>query len=240
MNDQTNTPRILHLETSGLACSVALTSGLELVTTQSHIDRQFSHAEKLTGFVMEVLKDAGVEPSGLHAVAVSAGPGSYTGLRIGVATAKGLCYALGIPLISVPTHEVMVSHVLKNHPQRLTDVQFLCAMLDARRMEVYAAVYDTSGMRCRDVRAEVVQEDYLLGFREKGNVLFFGDGERKCREAFGDQWLQAEWLADVYPIAEDMIETALRKWHAAEFEDPAYYTPFYLKEFEAKKAKKLI
>jgi len=191
---------------------------------------KFSHAEKLHSFIVEVTQEAGITLKELDAIAISKGPGSYTGLRIGVSAAKGLCYALEKPLISVPTLEILALQI------PLQKDELAIPLLDARRMEVYSAVFDQQYQQIRETEAEIVDETSFKEFLEKGIVYFAGDGAEKCQEVI--QHKNACFLEGLYPSAREMAIIASRKFEAALFEDVAYFEPFYLKDFIAGKPKK--
>ncbi len=228
---------LLCLETATRICSVALYSGHHLLAFRES-DVPNIHSAKLTVFIDEVLRESGVLYHDLEAVAVSMGPGSYTGLRIGVAAAKGLCYALGKPLIAVPTLQAMASGMSGSEAIRSIvsgRTSFLCCpMIDARRMEVYCGIYDQDNREVREVRAEIVDGKSFGEFLQKEVILFAGDGSGKCREvlgshpnAFFDDSFTASALY-MQPIAKQRID-------AGQTENVAYFEPFYLKEFVAGK-----
>jgi tRNA threonylcarbamoyladenosine biosynthesis protein TsaB len=191
------------------------------VGLREELSESFTHAEKLHLFAEDVLKEANVMPQDLHAVAVSEGPGSYTGLRIGVSAAKGLAFSLGIPLIATSTLETMAQHVRKLH----LGFHHYLPMLDARRMEVYLAMYTQSGDCTLPVCAFVVDEAWASSL--PANAVLFGDGSEKCK-VLGNNFAV---LDHVYPSAAMMAEEAERKFGLANFVDLAYFEPFYLKEF---------
>jgi len=218
---------ILNIETATTVCSVALSDNEKLVAVRE-VNAGYTHAENITVFIDEVLKEAGLGPSDLDAVAVSRGPGSYTGLRIGVSAAKGLCYALDIPLIAVDTLAAMAQGM-----KSAKDV-LLCPMIDARRMEVYCAVYDGSGREREPVSAKIIDESSFAGILEKNRVIFFGDGAAKCKAVLGKN-SHAVFVDDIHPSSKHMIPLAWEKFSEKEFADLAYFEPFYLKEFIAGK-----
>lgn len=195
-----------------------------------------SHATTLGVFVDEALSFADSHAIPVDAVAVSSGPGSYTGLRIGVSMAKGICYAQDIPLIGLPTLEVMCVPVLLFRD--LPEDALLCPMIDARRMEVYAAVYDRALRPLRPTSADIVDEHSYAEFLADRPVYFFGNGSAKCRETL--QHPNAHFLENIHPLAKWMFPLAERAHARQEFKDVAYFEPFYLKEFVASKPKKLI
>lgn len=228
-------PLILHIETATDICSVALAEGEQLLQLiESGPER--SHAVLLNSFIKEALEKAEMEPGQLDAISVSKGPGSYTGLRIGVSTAKGFAYALSIPLLATGTLENMASGSL-NHAEVLKIRQefgekiLLCPMLDARRMEVYAGFYDIELKVIREVAADIVETDTYESLLEKHHICFFGNGASKCREVLIHP--NAHFIADVDPSAGFMLGPALQRYVKEEFEDVAYFEPFYLKDFVA-------
>lgn len=223
--------RILCLETSTKNCSVALADGESLIALKEDGSDKYTHAEKLHVFIEEVLHEAAIKFSDLHAVAVSEGPGSYTGLRIGVSSAKGMAYALGIPIIAVNTLRAM-AYALRTG----VESSLLIPMIDARRMEVFCAGYDGLGKPVFPTRAEVLEP---LSFPEAAtfeNVLYFGDGARKCQAVL--EPMGFEYVAGVEASAKGMVQLAAAKYAAADFVDTAYFEPFYLKDFVAGKKKK--
>ena len=204
---------ILSIETSTYVCSLAM--GV---------------------FVDEALSFTDNHAIPLGAVAVSQGPGSYTGLRIGVSMAKGICYGRDVPLLAVPTLEVMAVPVLLNH--EIEEDALLCPMIDARRMEVYSAIYDRALKPLRETRADVVDGDTYREFLDNHPVYFFGNGAAKCMETINHP--NAHLIEGIEPLAKYMFPLAERKWLQKEYEDVAYFVPFYLKDFVAKMPKKLI
>lgn len=223
---------ILHIETSTEVCSVALSQdGINIFAEEDSQGQQ--HAVKLGVFVDEALSFADSHAIPLDAVAVSCGPGSYTGLRIGVSMAKGICYGRDIPLIGLPTLEVMCVPVLLRYD--LPDDALLCPMIDARRMEVYAAVYDRALRPVRPTAADIVDENSYLDFLEKLPVYFFGNGAAKCREKITHP--NAHFIDNIRPQAKMMFPLAEKAVALQDYKDVAYFEPFYLKEFVATKSK---
>lgn len=226
---------ILNIDTSTNVCSVAVSQdGACIFDKEDHSGP--NHAERLGAFVDEALSFIDNHAIPLDAVAVSCGPGSYTGLRIGVSMAKGICYAQDIPLIGLPTLEVMCVPVLLFRD--LPEDALLCPMIDARRMEVYAAVYDRALRPLRPTSADIVDEHSYAEFLADRPVYFFGNGSAKCRETL--QHPHAHFLENIHPLAKWMFPLAERAHARQEFKDVAYFEPFYLKEFVASKPKKLI
>ncbi len=218
----------LCIETATSVCSVALTEDSRVVAYKETQIKN-SHAEVLTVFIRDLFEENGYSLSNLNAVVVSKGPGSYTGLRIGVSTAKGLSYALNIPLIAIPTLQSMAWGVAHNF--MLTDSKpvLFCPMIDARRMEVYSAIYDSAVEQVRETRAEILREDSFTEYLEKNTVVFLGDGSLKCRNLIHHQ--NAVFSDILYPSAIYMAELAFDAFQKKSFEDVAYFEPFYLKDF---------
>ncbi len=221
-----NSKMILQIETATTVCSVALANRGGVIAFKE-IDQRNIHAEVITVFIDEILKGAGVKYSDLDAVAVSSGPGSYTGLRIGVSTAKGLCYALDKPLIAVETLEAMAGGMIARGVN--SDV-LLCPMIDARRMEVYTALFDTAGNRILPTAAEIIDENSFAVQLAQSKILFFGDGAPKCRETLSGN-ANALFIDDFTNSAVHLTVRAYQKFLAGQFEDVAYYEPYYLKDF---------
>lgn len=226
---------ILNIETSTNVCSVAISQGG--VCLFKRVDNSGpNHAVALGVFVDEALSFVDSRAIPLDAVAVSCGPGSYTGLRIGVSMAKGICYGRGLKLIAVPTLELMAVPVLLEH--ELDDDTLLCPMLDARRMEVYAGIYDRALHEVRPVQADVVDGDTYREYLDKGKVCFFGNGACKCLDTINHP--NAVLVKGIEPLAEYMFPLAEKRMAEGRFEDVAYFVPFYLKDFVAKTPKKLL
>lgn len=223
--------KILLIETATGVCSVAVAVDGQVVALIEANDRR-SHAEFITLFIADVMARAGLSFTQLDAVAVSKGPGSYTGLRIGVSTAKGICYAADLPLIGVET--LLAMAVGMRHHQTVDKVSdyLLCPMIDARRMEVYAAVYDDALRLVMPTRAVVVDSNSFSGYLSHQTVYFGGDGEAKCRQMLSDK-PGAVFLDHFVPSASWMAEDAFRSFLSSKFENLAYFEPFYLKDFVA-------
>ncbi len=220
---------ILNIETSTKNCSVSLSKDGQLIALKEINEGQFSHAEKLHPFIEAVIREGKISFSDLNAVSVSKGPGSYTGLRIGVSAAKGLCYALDIPLISVDTLQILASAV-KVEPNTL-----IVPLLDARRMEVYAAVFNSEYQQLRETKAEIIDEHSFANILTKGKTCLLGDGAEKCKAVIRHE--NAIFLEGYFPSAKDMIKFSTLKFENSDFEDVAYFEPFYLKDFIAGKPK---
>ena len=229
-------PCLLHIETSTKVCSVALSEDGALLFHKEDMEGP-SHAVSCGVFVDEALSFAESHAIPLDGVAVSQGPGSYTGLRIGVSMAKGVCYGRQVPLIALPTLKVLCVPVLLYHEEIPQDA-LLVPMIDARRMEVYAAVYDRALREKRAVQPDVVNADTYLTWLEQGPVCFFGDGAAKCREVITHP--NALFIDGISPLAKYMLPLAEQAMARQEFQDVAYFEPFYLKEFIATKSKNLI
>jgi len=213
---------ILCLETATTNCSVAISVNGNIRAIREENNLKFSHAEKLHVFIEEVLKEAKMDKCQLNAVAVSKGPGSYTGLRIGVSAAKGLCFALDLPLISTPTLDVLARQVQREDC-------FIIPLLDARRMEVYSAVFNSEKKQIRETRAEILSEESFSEFLSKSKVLFLGSGAQKFKEICQSE--NAIFDTGAVPSAAAMAELAEAKYKKSDTEDIAYFEPFYLKEF---------
>ncbi len=223
--------KILLIETATGVCSVAVAVDGQVVTLKETNDSR-SHAEFITLFIADVMTGAGLTFSQLDAVAVSRGPGSYTGLRIGVSTAKGICYAADLPLIGVDTLRAMASGMRQHQAVDKSSDYLLCPMIDARRMEVYAAVYDDALRLVMPTEAIVVDSNSFSGYLSNQTVYFGGDGEAKCRQMLSDM-PGAVFLDHFLPSAAWMAEDAFRCFISSKFENLAYFEPFYLKDFVA-------
>ncbi len=226
---------ILHIETSTEVCSVAVSEDSHCIYHEEDHSGP-NHAERLGSMVDEALSFTDSHAIPFDAVAVSCGPGSYTGLRIGVSMAKGLCYGRDLKLIAVPTLELLAVPVLLR--EGLEDDALLCPMLDARRMEVYAAVYDRSLRAVRPVEADVVEADTYKEWLDAHPVYFFGNGAKKCMDVVNHP--NAHYIDGIEPIARWMQPLAERRLLDGKTEDVAYFVPFYLKDFVALKPKKLL
>ena len=225
---------ILQIETATQTCSVALAQDSVLLDVLEKTERNI-HAGVITVFIKELMQKAGKQFSDLDAIAVSMGPGSYTGLRIGASTAKGLCYALDIPLIAVNTLEAMASGFMSNcfsvNPQTV-----FCPMIDARRMEVYCAVYNHQHELVSETEAKIIDNQSFSDLLYQYIVYFFGDGAAKCEDILGKH-LNARVIYDFENSASHLTSLAFDKFKNKQFEDVAYFEPFYLKDFIAGKKK---
>lgn len=224
---------ILGIETSTKICSVAISDGGKLLALKEE-GGEYSHSEKLTVFIQDILKEAGLQLENIDAVAVSKGPGSYTGLRIGVSVAKGLCYALNKPLISVDTLQAMALGMSKAE-----NADLYCSMIDARRMEVYTALYDSNNKIVESVSAKIIDENSFSKKLKENQIMFFGDGSEKCKESLGGN-SNTIFSDKGLPSAQYVNQIALEKFNNQEFEDVAYFEPYYLKDFIATTPKKLL
>ncbi len=220
---------ILHLETATKVCSAALSFDGQLLALREINDDEYAHGERLTLLIQELLNETGYQPSDLSAVSVASGPGSYTGLRIGVSTAKGLCYALKIPLLSVDALLSMAYVAREKHPGKS-----LCPMIDARRMEVYAAIYDAGLTVKKPLSADILDESSYADFEP---FVFFGDGAAKIAESWKDR--NMEYDPTIFPSAAGQVKPVYEKFLKGETEDVAYFEPLYLKEFVGTTPKKV-
>lgn len=227
---------ILNIETSTDVCSVAISdNGQVIFNKEDHSGP--NHAVKLGVYVDEALSFIDAHGIPLEAVAVSCGPGSYTGLRIGVSMAKGICYGRDVKLISIPTLELMAVPVLiGEHPAE--EDALIVPMLDARRMEVYAKVMDRALKEVRPIQADIVDADTYKEYLNRGTVYFFGNGAEKCMEVINHP--NARLVKGIEPLAKNMAPLAEKRFVEGKFEDVAYFVPFYLKDFVAKMPKKLL
>jgi tRNA threonylcarbamoyladenosine biosynthesis protein TsaB len=219
---------ILNIETATTNCSVSLSKEGETFALQEDNSKQYSHAERLHLYIDDLLKQNNIKPTELDAIAVSKGPGSYTGLRIGVSAAKGLCFALDKPLISVSTLEALARQVKAENG-------LIVPMLDARRMEVYSAVFDTSFNTVREIEAQILDGQSFASYLEKGKVYFIGNGVEKTKTLIANE--NAVFIEDKLPSANEMSVIAFDKYKNNDIEDVAYFEPYYLKDFVALKPK---
>lgn len=220
---------ILLIETATSVCSVAIARDGQVVVEQ-HSSEPNAHSSKLAVFVDEILQKAQLMPHQLDAVCVSSGPGSYTGLRIGVSSAKGFCYALQKPLISVPTLQSMAALYYQQHPEYKG---YVCPMIDARRMECYCAIYNRDGL-IKETSADIIEEGIYDEYLNAAEVMFIGDGASKTKQILGIH--ENARYDDSFEISSiGMAEISLQKLKKGDLEDVAYFEPFYLKDFVAKK-----
>ena len=224
---------ILHIETASPTCSVAISEDDQLLAIrESHVDK--SHASLITVFIQELFEETGLKAFDLDAVSVSMGPGSYTGLRIGVSTAKGLAYGTGKPLIAVNTLRAMAWGLIHDPEWESVDPEndfYLSPMIDARRMEVYTSLLDPQLNIVQKISAEIIEEDSFKTFLDERTVYFFGNGAEKCRNTIKHK--NARFISDFNNSSRFMISPAYESYRQTKFEDVAYFEPFYLKDFIA-------
>lgn len=219
-------PNLLCIETSTTVCSVAI-GNENGILAYKEVNDGYTHAENLHMFIDEVIKDSGLNRKDIDAIAVGKGPGSYTGLRIGVSAAKGIAYALGIPLISMNT----LLNLSVGAKKMIQDSEvLLCPMLDARRMEVYTALYNQELEELASTNALIITNESLNELSNKGNIILFGDGASKCAELIKDN-SKISIIENIMPSATNMINYCVEQFNNKQFEDVAYFEPFYLKEF---------
>jgi tRNA threonylcarbamoyladenosine biosynthesis protein TsaB len=222
---------ILQIETATTVCSVAIArDGKTLACIE--VEQRNVHAEKITLFIDEVLNKAGKSYADIDAIAVSSGPGSYTGLRIGVSAAKGLCFALDKPLIAIETLAAMAEGYRQQNESEKG--MLLCPMIDARRMEVFTAVFDADGNKIKPTSAEIIDGDSFADMIEDHKIIFFGDGAEKCRQVLGIH-PNAKVIPDFTNSASYLSQKAFENFIKQDFEDVAYFEPYYLKDFIAGK-----
>ncbi len=224
---------MLHIETATQSCSVVISAGEQvLAVRETHIDR--SHASVLTVFIEQLFRETKLQAADLDAITVSMGPGSYTGLRIGVSTAKGLAYGSRIPLIAVSTLKSMAAGVVSGHEDlinRYSGTRFLCPLIDARRMEVYSCIFDARLNKLKETSAEIIDGNSFREFLDGGTVFFFGSGVRKSKEILNHD--NAVFIDGFNNSAKFMIHPALQLFESNSFVDASGFEPFYLKDFVA-------
>lgn len=228
---------ILMIETSTRACSVALSRDFAIEFSRQTFEGP-NHATLLGQYVQEAMEFARQNDVMPDAIAISAGPGSYTGLRIGVSEAKGLAFGLNVPLIAIPTLKAMCCQVMFRSNVEMEEGALYCPMIDARRMEVYTALYDQALGEVRPASAQVIDEQFLTDLLDQHPIYYFGDGAAKCCEVLTHP--NAHFVPEVIVTARDMIALAVQAFNRQQFVDVAYFTPFYLKEFQASKPKNLL
>jgi tRNA threonylcarbamoyladenosine biosynthesis protein TsaB len=221
---------ILNIETSTTNCSVSIADKGQLIVLKELNSKDYSHAEQLHLFIEEVIEEAGIHKEDLSAIAVSKGPGSYTGLRIGVSAAKGLCFALDLPLISVSTLQALAKQVTAK------DNELIVALLDARRDEVYTATYDREFQTKSPVEAKIVEADSFDVLNTSAKVYFIGPGAEKCKRIAPIS--NGIYIPDAVPSSNEMSALSWDKFQKEDFEDVAYFEPFYLKDFVVTTKKK--
>lgn len=219
---------ILNIETSTTVCSIALSDKNKIIAHKESFEHN-SHSQLLARFIDDIFKENNIKPKDLKAVAVGEGPGSYTGLRIGVSTAKGMAFSLNIPLIAIDTLLIMATDITKNFSELNNQNAILCPMIDARRMEVYTSFYDFESNKLSQTTNLVIDKNSFIEKLEKQKIIFFGDGAEKCKNLITHK--NAIFIDNIYPIAQNMIEIAEQKFNNNIFEDLAYFEPFYLKPF---------
>jgi len=222
---------LLLIETATTSCSVALAANCEVIALRE-INQRNVHAEVITVYIDELFKQSSKHYRDLDAIAVSSGPGSYTGLRIGVSTAKGLCFSLDKPLIAVETLTSMAHGLIERGQVAINANTLLCPMIDARRMEVYTALFDHTGKQVKATAAEIIDEHSFSDLLGTNKIIFFGDGADKCRETLAHQ-PNAVFATEFVNSAKDMLVPVMAKLSAQQFEDIAYFEPYYLKDFIA-------
>ena len=230
-------PTILSIETATRACSVSISKDNKIISVVEEVGDGYSHAENLSVFIAKALAESNMNYSDLNAVAISKGPGSYTGLRIGTSTAKGLCYSLDIPLIAVPTLQAMAYGLSKE--SNYSNDTLYCPMIDARRMEVYSAFFNSKNEFVRETQADIIDENSYLNYLLTSEVIFFGDGAEKCKEVLSTHQ-NAKFISDFHPSAQYLNIIANDKFKAQQIENTAYFEPYYLKDFVAGKPKKIV
>ena len=224
---------ILQIETATTSCSVALAKDGAVLSFKQVNERNL-HSGVITRFIEEIIAAAGVNYSDLDAIAVSCGPGSYTGLRIGISTAKGLCFALDKPLIAIETLDAMASGISGMAEYKERKDLLLCPMIDARRMEVYTAIFTIKGQKIKPTEAAIIDENSFDEVLSKNEILFFGDGAEKCFNVLNKN-PNASLLPGFINSATSLTQMAAEKFRNKEFEDVAYFEPYYLKDFIAGK-----
>lgn len=227
--------RLLLIETSTQACSVALSVD-NVITASRYSDEPKAHARLLAPFIEDILHQSLLSFNDLSAVAVSEGPGSYTGLRVGVSTAKGICYGSSLPLIAVNTLDILADTAIKRLEKK--ENLFVVPMIDARRMEVYSAIYNEVGERLEEIRPITLEPDTFDNYYSKGELIFIGDGAEKYKSLLDPSRLNRSVFINTYPIAQEMLNRATQLLEQQSFQDVAYFEPFYLKEFMAGKSTK--
>lgn len=224
---------ILHIESTSSVCSVAVSLNEEIIAFQE-IDNGFTHAENLHVFIEQVLKESNLTPSNLHAIAISTGPGSYTGLRIGYSAAKGLCYALNIPLIEISTLKALTHSVLKDNNKEA----YFCPMIDARRMEVYTCLFNHLLEEIKPISALILDEESIGNYNLDKPIYFFGNGFLKAQELINKNVHNCLFINDIKPSAKSLVHLAYKQFLNQNFVNIAYAEPLYLKDFFFTTAKK--
>lgn len=218
---------ILNIESSTTNCSISLANNGELISIRELNEKNYSHSTKLHSFIEEVLKNSNITVNKLSAIAVSSGPGSYTGLRIGVSAAKGLCYALQIPLISVPTLKVLARQL------NIQREDLIIPVMDARRDEVYSAVYNSEYELVRNIFPEIIDSESFIELAKDNKLYFIGNGQEKCERLIRKNSNLIFSNYDTFPSSKEMVLISYEKFKKSKFEDVAYFEPDYLKKFKA-------
>lgn len=213
---------ILNIETATKNCSVSIAENGKILAIKELNNGNYSHAEVLHPFIVDILKESNLATKNIDAVAVSKGPGSYTGLRIGVSATKGLCFAFDKPLISIDTL-TSLSYAIS------IDKGIIIPMIDARRMEVYAAVFNQNHLQIREIKAEIIDENSFSEYLNDNKVYFLGDGSAKCKEIISHK--NAVFVDEKFPSAKEMALLSYEKYKKSDIENVAYFEPFYLKDF---------
>ncbi|MBN2893784.1 MAG: tRNA (adenosine(37)-N6)-threonylcarbamoyltransferase complex dimerization subunit type 1 TsaB [Bacteroidales bacterium] len=221
---------ILNIETSTTVCSVTLSDNEKIISEKISYEPN-SHSRLLAGFIENIFKENKIEPSSIDAVAVSEGPGSYTGLRIGVSTAKGIAYSLNKPMIAVDTLQIMTLRAIEQNPELANEQTFFCPMIDARRMEVYSAFYDFEANKISETTNIIIDEHSFLTPLHKKRIVFFGDGAEKCKTIITHE--NAIFTDEIFPLSTNMVNISMEYYKQNKFVDVAYFEPFYLKPFIA-------
>jgi len=232
--------RILNIETATPLCSVVLSDDGKILSIRETLEEK-SHAAQLAVFINEILNETGTTIKDLHAIAVGKGPGSYTGLRIGISTAKGICYGANLPLIATGTLDIMTMQVMHTYSEQIHQWlnipgTLLCPLIDARRMEVFTSFFDHKGQEYSKPSAIVIDHSTFKDILKERRVIFFGSGMKKCKPLLEHN--NAFFIEDVLPHASALSIIAQNKFHRKDFEDIAYFEPFYLKDFIATISKK--
>jgi len=225
---------IINIDTSTEVCSVSLSKDGNLIGIKENKDG-LKHAQLVTLYIQDLLKEANIEIKNLDAIAVSKGPGSYTGLRIGVSTAKGICYGAQLPLIAIETLQTLTEGAINSIEQPIKDAWF-CPMIDARRMEVYNAFYNINNNKTVEIAATIIDDESFKDILDERTVYFFGNGSEKCKETIKHP--NAIFIDNISNSALNMITLAHKAFNNQSFEDVAYFEPFYLKDFVATTPKK--
>lgn len=232
--------KFLLIETASISCSAAIADENGILASEQILIPK-AHASSLCPMIDNILKKTGLKTKDLSAIAVSEGPGSYTGLRVGLSTAKGLCFGSDIPLIGIGTLDILAEEGKTHLNENLKDNSIIIPMADARRMEVYTALYNNKAERMSEIIAKVLDENsYEDEFNKYDSLIFIGDGSEKFKTCLNEEKLAKSIFVSTYPSAVYMLYPTLKKWKEKKFEDVAYFEPFYLKEFIAGISKKSV